>query len=92
MVGALQRVVNARHAMHVVSFALAFDELYTIVFWLILDRDARRAGPHAELKYFGIIGQLAVETTIILYLYKEIRRMDSDRDRSSTPQTSTRAL
>lgn len=71
----MNRIAVARHAMCVGMFATAFDELYTIVFWLILGRNARRAGPYAELKYFAILGQLAVETTIILYLWEQRRRL-----------------
>lgn len=71
----MNRAAIARHAMYVGMYAVAFDELYTIVFWLILDRNARRAGPYAELKYFAIIGQLAVETAIVLYLWEQRRRI-----------------
>jgi hypothetical protein len=71
----MSRITVARHAMSVGMYAVAFDELYTIVFWLILGRNARRAGPYAELKYFAIIGQLAIETTIILYLWEQRRKL-----------------
>jgi hypothetical protein len=71
----MSRITVARHAMSAGMYAVAFDELYTIVFWLILDRNARRKGPYAELKYFAIIGQLAIETTIILYLWEQRRKL-----------------
>jgi hypothetical protein len=71
----MNKVAIGRQAMCVSLVAVTLDELYTIVFWLILGREERRKRPYAELKYFGILGQLSIETVLIAYLYKQLRRV-----------------
>lgn len=48
--------------------ALAIDAVYTTIWWLVLGRNERRTKTHAELRYFGIIGQLAAEVAAIVHL------------------------
>ena len=57
-----------RHAIHFGIFAIALDWLYTCCYWLILGRNDRRTKRHAELRYFGIIFQLAAELAAIVHL------------------------
>lgn len=68
----------ARHGIKVAIAALALDWLYTAAFWMVLGRDERRHGKHAELKYFAILGQLAVEIAAILHLVGELRKVPAD--------------
>jgi hypothetical protein len=42
---------------------------------MILGRNERRNGKHAELKYFLILGQLAVEIAAIIHLAGQLRKV-----------------
>ena len=68
----------ARHATFTALAAVTADGLYTLVFWLILGRDERRAGRYPEVKYFAIIGQLAVETAAIVHLISLLRKAEKE--------------
>lgn len=65
----------ARHATKTALAAVALDGLYTAVFWLVLGRDERRTKRHAELRYFGIIFQLAAEAALIAWLIGQLRKV-----------------
>ena len=54
--------------------SLLADGLYTWWYWLVRGRDERRTKPYAEVRYFGIILQLAVETAAIVHLLQARRR------------------
>lgn len=65
----------ARHTARFGIAALALDWLYTAAFWMVLGRDERRKGKHAELKYFLILGQLAAEIAGIVHLLGVLRKV-----------------
>ena len=71
------RATVARHATWTALAAVSLDAAYTLVYWLILGRDERRKGPHPELRYFLILGQLGVETAAIIHLVGQLRRVQS---------------
>ena len=59
--------------------ALLADGLYTWRYWLVLGRNERRTKPYAELRYFAIIGQLSVETAIILHLWSTLKQAEDQQ-------------
>ena len=56
------------HLNRALLTAVVIDHLYTTVFWLVLRR------PHKAWKYALIVGQLSVETAVILHLMGQMRR------------------
>jgi hypothetical protein len=68
----------ARHGIKVAIAAITIDAAYTTCFWLILGRNERRTKRYAELRYFAIIGQLSLETAVIIHLVGELRKVPAD--------------
>ena len=63
----------ARHATHTAIAAVAIDWTYTAIWWLALGR------PHPAWRYFLIVGQLSVETALILHLWSTLKRAEDQQ-------------